>query len=61
MRLRTRNSFGFVKATWVESFNLSEPERDSVSAILVLLSGQRLNGVELRGFSGWKIAKYDPC
>jgi hypothetical protein len=29
--------------------------------ILVLVSGQRLNGVELRGFSRWKKAKHDPC
>lgn len=35
--------------------------RDSVTAILVLVSSQSINGVELRGFSRWKIAKHDPC
>src|ERR1019366_5445694 len=33
---------------------------DLVSAFPVLLSGQRFNGVELRGLSGRKIAKHNP-
>src|ERR1700674_3001549 len=54
-----------LKFVWVRQEDVVGPFQSRhraclVTAILVLVSSQGINGVELRGFSRWKIAKHDP-